>query len=96
MLASIERSLQVTGLMTQPYSLSIPSFGPWGFVLAHQAVQLPPLQPLPFKARWADDQQLRSVFAFPMDYRPNNPEQILENRLSRPVLLHYQRSGVSK
>ena len=95
-LASIERSLQVTGLMTHPYSLSIPSFGPWGFVLAHQAVQLPPLQPLPFKARWADDQQLRSVFAFPMDYRPNNPEQILENRLSRPVLLHYQRSGVSK
>lgn len=95
-LASIERSLQVTGLRTHPYSLSIPSFGPWGFVLAHEGDHRPELQPLPFKGRWADDQQLQSVFAFPMDYLPENPDQVLENRLTKPVLVHYQRSGMTQ
>ncbi len=90
-LASIEASLRELSLVTRPYSHTIPSFGPWGFVLAHRSGEFHPFRPLPFEARWLDAAQLDQIFVFPRDFRPSESDPVLPNRLSRPVLVEYQR-----
>ena len=92
-LASIELSLQQLSLATRPYSLAVPSFGPWGFVLAHRRDESHPFRPLPFKGRWLDATQLKRLFDFPMDFRPLTSDKVLPNRLTRPVLIDYQRDN---
>ena len=90
-LASIEHSLQHLHLSTHPYSVNVPSFGPWGFVLAQHDGQHLAFQPMPFEGRWLDQKQLDHLMQFPKDYRPSDPDKVLPNRLSRPVLIDYQR-----
>lgn len=90
-LASIETSLRELSLETRPYSQTIPSFGPWGFVLAHRSGESHPFRPLPFQARWLDAEQLEQIFVFPRDFRPSDQDRVLPNRLSKPVLVEYQR-----
>ena len=90
-LASIEKSLQHLPVKTHPYSVTVPSFGPWGFVLAHREKQTLDFQPVPFEARWFDQYQLKQLMQFPKDYRPEDQDSVKPNRLSRPVLIDYQR-----
>ena len=90
-LASIEKSLQHLPVKTHPYSVTVPSFGPWGFVLAHRETNRLSFQPLPFEARWFDRDQLSQMMQFPKDYRPSDQDSVQANRLSRPILIDYQR-----
>ena len=90
-LASIEKSLQHFPVKTHPYSVTVPSFGPWGFVLAHREKKPLTFQPVPFEARWFDRAQLERMLQFPKDYRPSDQNSVQANRLSRPILIDYQR-----
>ena len=90
-LASIEKSLQHLPVQTHPYSVTVPSFGPWGFVLAHRDKRQLAFQPVPFEAKWFDHAQLTRMLEFPRDYRPSDQDSVRANRLTRPILIDYQR-----
>lgn len=90
-MASIQLTLASVGFSTRAYSIDVPSFGPWGFVLAHQPGQSLQPRALPFRGRWFDRPQLERLFALPQDLRPLPGETVQPNRLSRPVLVEYQR-----
>ncbi len=90
-LASIEASLEHLGLRTRAYSVTVPSFGPWGFVLAHRPGPERTFAELPFTGRWVDAAELSRLFELPRDLRPDPGEAVLPNRLGRPVLADYQR-----
>jgi spermidine synthase len=90
-MASIRLTLQELALETRPYSVDVPSFGPWGFVLAHRSGQTLRAQPLPFRGRWFDAGELERLFRLPRDLEPPEGDRVLPNRLSRPVLADYQR-----
>ncbi len=90
-MASIRATLHELALETRPYSVDVPSFGPWGFVLAHRPGQILTARPLPFRGRWFDSNQLDRLFQLPRDLEPAEAERVLPNRLSRPVLTDYQR-----
>ncbi len=90
-MASIQATLAELGLVTRPYSVDVPSFGPWGFVLAHRPGQRLNLDPPPVEGRWFDRAQLQKLFVLPRDLRPPTEAVVLPNRLSRPVLDAYQR-----
>jgi spermidine synthase len=92
-MASIRHTLARVGLQSRAYSVDVPSFGPWGFVLATESGGWRTPRPLPFQGRWIDDQQLRGLFHLARDLQPGADEPVLPNRLSRPVLVEYQRQG---
>ena len=92
-LASIEATFQALSLKTKPYSVDVPSFGPWGFVLAHRPGQELVAQPLPFQGRWFGPDQLDGLFQLAPDLRPPPGQPVLPNRLMRPVLVEYQRQS---
>ena len=90
-LASIQAGLQQAGLETRPYSVPIPTFGPWGFVMARPSAWSPQFQSIPFPTRWIDSDQLAALFAFPRDFLPSDSDTVQANRMTQPVLLDYQR-----
>jgi spermidine synthase len=92
-LASIQATFEALGLDTRPYSVTVPSFGPWGFVLAHRPALTLAAGDLPFQTRWLDRAQLQHLFALPRDLRPGPGERVEPNRLVRPVLVDYQRQS---
>lgn len=92
-MASIRASLETLGLRVDPYSVTVPSFGPWGFVLAQRAAAARRFGPLPFQGRWIDQRQLASLLDLPRDLLPDPGETVLPNRIGRPVLVEYQRRG---
>jgi spermidine synthase len=93
-MASIRAGLGAVGLESLPYSVDVPSFGPWGFVLAHRPGRRLQPTPLPFQGRWIDGDQLARLFSLPRDLLPPAGEPVLPNRLSRPVILGYQRDSL--
>lgn len=93
-MASIRASLGSVGLESRPYSVDVPSFGPWGFVLAHRPGRRLEAGPLPFQGRWIDAAQLARLFDLPRDLLPPPGETVQPNRLSRPVILGYQRQSL--
>lgn len=92
-MASIEATLAALGLEANPYSVTVPSFGPWGFVLAQRRQPPRPFAPLPFAGRWIDGRQLAGLFDLPRDLRPDAGAPVRPNRLGQPVLVEYQRRG---
>ena len=94
-LASIEASLQQLRWSTRGYAVTVPSFGPWGFVLAQwdQEVNTSGFAPLPFQGRWISDRWLKYFPELPDDLRPDPGALIRPNRLVQPVLVDYQRNG---
>ena len=93
-MASIRATLAELSLQIRPYSVDVPSFGPWGFVLAHRPGQALTAAALPFRGRWIDADQLQRLFVLPRDLQPPPGQTVLPNRLSRPVLADYQRQGL--
>jgi spermidine synthase len=93
-MASIAATLKELGLAARPYSVDVPSFGPWGFVLASRPGQRLVARPLPFEGRWIDRPRLDQLFQLPRDLRPPPGQPVLPNRLTRPVISDYQRQGL--
>jgi spermidine synthase len=92
-LASIRATFAELDLQTRPYSVDVPSFGPWGFVLAHRPGQRLTARPLPFRGRWIDRTQLDRLFPLARDLELPAGQRVLPNRLNRPVLADYQRQS---
>lgn len=92
-LASIQATLMELNLTTRPYGVDVPSFGPWGFVLAHRGGKQPAKAVLPFQGRWIDQGQLDRLFPLSRDLALPPGERVLPNRLHQPVLADYQRKG---
>lgn len=92
-MASIRHTLAAVGFGSRPYSVAVPSFGPWGFVLAHPRGQRLHPRALPFRGRWIDQGQLEGLFHLPRDLEPPAGQPVRANRLSRPVLVDYQRQS---
>jgi spermidine synthase len=92
-MASIRTGLEELGWQAEGYSVTVPSFGPWGFVLARRRGPPRRFAPLPFRGRWVDDRQLAALTALPRDLLPEPGTEVRAHRLARPVLVEYQRRG---
>lgn len=86
-MACITATLQAVGLSAHPYTVSVPSFGPWGFVLAVQTAMQPNQLTLPVPTRFLTEPLLPKLFQLPGDVQLG---QVAINRLSRPVIVRYQ------
>ena len=81
----VNETLRVSGFVTEPYHLYVPSFGEWGFILA----SLEPLSQslrLPENLRFITDAGARDMFHFPPDM---GPVQVEPNRLNNQMLVRY-------
>ncbi len=86
-LACINATLQAAGFQAQPYVAEVPSFGPWGFVLARAAAIPVADLKLPIATRFLTEGFLQHLFELPKDIELGNVEV---NELSRPVIVKYQ------
>lgn len=62
----VNKTLEASGFVTNPYHCYVPSFGEWGFVLASKE-PLSGVYHLPDGLRYADDHTIRQFFSFPPD-----------------------------
>ena len=86
-LACIHATLEAAGFQTLPYVTEVPSFGPWGFVMAgKQPIELQGWK-LPIATRFLTEGFMRHLFELPGDVPLGDVEV---NQLSRPVILKYQ------
>ncbi|WP_017324419.1 polyamine aminopropyltransferase [Synechococcus sp. PCC 7336] len=83
----IATTLASTGLSVHPYTVSVPSFGPWGFVLASRTPIQPEELSLPVPTRFLSAAGLPDLFHLPADLELGHAAI---NRLSHPVLVGYQ------
>jgi spermidine synthase len=81
---TVVATIEATGLSTTPYHAHVPSFGEWGFVLAHRRPFRMP-QSLPPGLRFLTVEGMPALLQFPPDMArvPAEP-----NRLSNQVLVH--------
>ncbi len=87
----IANTMQAAGLHVQPYRVSVPTFGVWGFILAQPATgvidSVETLQPhLAGKLRFLSDEVMHDLFQLPVDLQPVETEL---NRLDNQVLVRY-------
>ena len=86
-ISCIDETLKYVGLKSHPYVVNIPSFGPWGFVLAsRETIDSHSLQ-LPITNRFLTQSMLHNLFDLPGDIKM---EKVAINRLSHPVIVRYQ------
>ena len=86
-LACISETLKATGLIPHPYLSTIPSFGPWGFVLATRtAIDIEAL-PLPVPTRYLTPAVMHHLFTLPKDIQTDGVDI---NRLANPIIVQYQ------
>ena len=84
---TVVNTLEAVGLSTTPYHVHVPSFGEWGFVMAHRRpYRLPALLPsaLPAGLRFLTPQGMPALMQFPPDMA-RLPTEV--NRLSNQVLV---------
>ena len=88
-LACITATLKAAAFQVYPYSINVPSFGPWGFVLAIAAPNTitPEALTLPVSTRFLTPSLLPTLFVLPKDL---TPQEARVNRLSQPVIVRYQ------
>ncbi len=85
----IVRTLEAAGFFARPYQAHVPSFGPWGYVLASTApFETPTHLPswLEGKLRFLDDPTLGALFVIPRDL---GPMEVAVNRLDNQALVRY-------
>ncbi|MGK7945920.1 MAG: polyamine aminopropyltransferase [Microcystaceae cyanobacterium] len=87
-ISCITVTLDEAGLQTYPYSINVPSFGPWGFVIATRQSIVPTQLNLPIDTRFLTPNLLHSLFELPKDIAIDRSVEI--NRLSHPVIIRYQ------
>jgi spermidine synthase len=81
----VDETLRVSGFITEPYHLYVPSFGEWGFILASRA-PLPQGLRLPDRLKFISDASTRDMFHFPPDM---GPVKVEPNRLNNQALVRY-------
>ncbi|MEM7556146.1 MAG: polyamine aminopropyltransferase [Cyanobacteria bacterium P01_A01_bin.84] len=86
-ISCITTTLTQVGLETYPYTINIPSFGPWGFVLASKNNVNSEKLELPVNTSFLTETNLHHLFDLPKDIQIQNTEI---NRLSHPVIVSYQ------
>ncbi|MBK4728483.1 polyamine aminopropyltransferase [Oxynema sp. CENA135] len=86
-MACIAATLDSVGVSTHPYTVHVPSFGPWGFVLARREAIDPQTLKLPVTTRFLTEPLLADLFDLPGDLKFDN---VAINRLSRPAIVQYQ------
>ncbi|MGK7940476.1 MAG: polyamine aminopropyltransferase [Crocosphaera sp.] len=87
-LSCIVKTLSAAGLAAKPYMIDVPSFGPWGFVLASRnPIDAQQLE-LPINTRFLTPQMLSHLFELPKDIPIYDDVSI--NRLSHPIIVRYQ------
>jgi len=90
---SIKKTLQSTGLYTQPYHTYIPSFGEWGFVVAsHFPIDFRTQNPLK-SLKYLNSEVMRTMTTFPKDI---SEISVQSNRLSTHRLIQYYNEGWQK
>ncbi len=82
----IDATLESVGFQHRyPYSINVPSFGNWGFILASRNdLELKYNNTIPTK--YLEEEMLKHLFYFPKDVRVGN---VLPNNLDQPILLEY-------
>jgi spermidine synthase len=85
----VVRTMEAAGFFVRPYQAHVPSFGPWGYVLAAAAPiaiphELPPW--LEGKLRFLDGPTMASLFVLPRDL---GPVEVAVNRLDNQALVRY-------
>lgn len=86
-ISCINQTLNYVGLQTYPYVINVPSFGPWGFVLASKNKIDTQKLKLPIATRFLTESMMSSLFDLPGDI---NLQEVAINRLSHPVIVRYQ------
>ena len=90
---SIKKTLENTGLYTQPYHTYIPSFGEWGFVLvSHFPIDFKKQKPLE-NLKYLNQEVLNKMTIFAKDI---DEVKVESNRLSNHKLIHYYDEGWEK
>lgn len=92
-MSCIAATLQSVGLKVYPYTIDVPSFGPWGFVMAirensraENRISQQNLM-LPIATRFLTEAILQNLFNLPKDMQL---QRVKINRLSDPVIVRYQ------
>ena len=92
---SIAATMAESGLHVIPYHTLVPSFGEWGFVAGSKSNREP--TELTFDVadlRYITPELFRQMQTFPADM--SRPEQVVVNRLDRPVLARQYREDWSR
>ncbi len=79
-------TMRAGGLAVQPYHVTVPSFGVWGFALAKQGAFEPPTKAPAVELRFLNDAALASMFHMPGDMTAV-PVEV--NHLDNQVLVRY-------
>ena len=82
----IATTLEAVGLQAHPYTVSVPSFGPWGFVLGATDPLEPETLQLPIPTQFLTEPLLAGLFELPADMA-RQPAEI--NRLGHPAIVRY-------
>jgi spermidine synthase len=82
-------TLRAAGFTVHPYQLAVPSFGVWGFGLAHVGPFEPPTHAPAVALRYLDDDALIAMFRFSADMK-EMPVEI--NQLDNQALVRYYES----
>ncbi len=86
-IACITKTINATGLIAAPYSVNIPSFGPWGFVIAASTDLSFTQAKLPIETQFLTPELLPTLFVLAKDVTAHN---VKINQLSDPVIVPYQ------
>jgi spermidine synthase len=88
--ACIAKTMAAAGLPPHPYAITVPSFGPWGFVLG-TTNPLPATWTLPIATRYLTAALVPTLFALPKDYGYDLAAPDLRlNTLTQPAIVDYQ------
>ena len=87
-LSCIVATLSEAGLKANPYTVDVPSFGPWSFVLASRNDLNRDQLQLPVKTRFLTSTILHHLFELPKDIQIDDSIEV--NRLADPVIVRYQ------
>jgi len=85
--ACVVTTLESIGLSVHPYTVDVPSFGPWGFVLAARTPIQPETLNLKVPTKFLTPALLKNLFDLPKDIVLGD---VRVNRLGDPVLVQYQ------
>lgn len=82
----IIETMRAAGFAVQPYQVTVPSFGVWGYALARRAPFQPPTRVPNLPLRFLNDEALVAMFDIPADMKPV-PVEI--NQLDNQALVRY-------